>query len=97
MGKRANRNEAKRRLDEAAKTERRLLKQERRAERDLAAARDALRDDEARLARAQDRVERRRADVAAAAARLRERQADRARGPAPAAAPPADDGCAAAS
>jgi hypothetical protein len=92
MGKRAKPDEASQALAAAAKAERRLLKRERRAERELAVLRDALRDDEARLARAQHRVERRRSDVAVAEARLRQRQADRAAGPAPgAAAPPAGD------
>lgn len=84
MGKRAKPDAATRRLAEAGKAERRLLKRERRAERELAALHDALRNDEARLARAQARVERRRSEIAAAEARLRQRQAERARGPEPA-------------
>lgn len=87
MGKRAKRDEATQRLAEAAKAERRLLKRERRAERELHELRDALHADEARLRRAQDRVARRQADIAAAEERLRQRQTDRARGPQPPSAP----------
>lgn len=87
MGKRSKRDEASRRLAEAAKAERRLLKRERRAERELDAMGAALQADEARLRRAQNRVNRRRADLAVAEERLRQRQADRAHGPQPLSAP----------
>ncbi len=62
--------------------ERRLLKRERRAERELLEARALLAKEDARLERAQARVKRRRAEVVAAEARLRERQVARAIGPA---------------
>ena len=68
-------------LEDAAAEERRLLKRERRAERELAELRADLARDQERLERARQRVERRLAEVAAAEARLRERQADRAAGP----------------
>jgi hypothetical protein len=91
MGKRAKADDTSRRLDDAAKAERRLLKRERRAEREVVELRAALQKDEARLRRAEDRVERRRGELAAAEARLTERQAERASGPAAPAAPTAGD------
>jgi hypothetical protein len=68
-------------LQTGAAAEMRLLKQERKAERRLAAARKALADDEAKLERARARVARSLAAVAAAEADLKESQARRAAGP----------------
>lgn len=68
-------------VTEAGEAERRLLRRERRAERDLDALLEQLAVDEERLERARRRVEERRAEIAEAEARLRRRQADRAAGP----------------
>lgn len=67
-------------LREAAGTEKGLLKQERKAERRLAKARETLADDEARLQKAQARAARTREAVAAAEEALREAQMLRAKG-----------------
>ena len=68
-------------LNAAADAERRLLRQERKAEKRLAEARAVLRDAEARLLRAQERVAEYRQAVLAAEAELRESQRRRAIGP----------------
>lgn len=68
-------------LREGASAEKRLLKQERKAERRLAKAREALADDEARLQKAQERATRSRQEVSAAEDALREAQTRRAIGP----------------
>ena len=65
----------------AAKTERKLLARERRAERNLIDARQRLAAEQDRLERAMRRVEKRRAAVEAAAETLEQRQAERAAGP----------------
>lgn len=70
-------------LRRTADEERRLLKRERRAERELDERRELLARDQERLERAQARLERRRADVAEAETALRERQSARATGPTP--------------
>ena len=67
-------------VEVGAAQERRLLKRERRAERELADLRADLARDLQRLERAKQRVEGRLAEVAAAEARLRARQAERAAG-----------------
>jgi septal ring factor EnvC (AmiA/AmiB activator) len=64
-----------------AERERRLLKQERRAEREVARLRAKLDEAEEAFAAARRRVEERRAAVAEAEAALRRRQAERAAGP----------------
>lgn len=69
------------RLRRGAEEERKLLKRERRTEREVADARAALAEEEQRLGRAEERVARRRRDVAEAEGRLRGRQAARAAGP----------------
>ena len=69
-------------LTTGAKAELELLRRERKAERRLADALDALASDKARLRKTQQRMERSREAVAAAQARLREAQASRAAGPA---------------
>jgi hypothetical protein len=69
-------------LHQGASAEKRLLKQERKAERRLEKAREALADDETRLQKAHDRAARSREAVAAAEAALREAQMLRAMGPA---------------
>ena len=86
------RDDAAERLRRSADDERRLLKRERRAERDVIDARADLAQEEVRLQRAQARVERSRAEVVAAEARLRKRQAARAIGPSPANAEQNDGG-----
>ena len=68
-------------LTAGADAELQLLKKERKAERRLADALDALAGDEARLQKVQQRMERSREAVAAAEASLREVQASRAAGP----------------
>ena len=65
----------------AAKTERKLLACERRAERNLIDARQRLAAEQDRLERAMRRVEKRRAAVEAAGETLEQRQAERAAGP----------------
>jgi len=65
----------------AADKERRLLRRERRAEREIARLRVKLAEDEALLENARRRVERRRAEVADAEEALRRRQVERAAGP----------------
>jgi hypothetical protein len=69
-------------LRSGASAELKLLKQERKAEKQLAAALAALADDEARLRRAQARLQQRRENVANAEKALLEAQARRAAGPA---------------
>lgn len=64
-----------------AELERRLIRRERRAERDVNELRAKLVEEESRSARAERRVERRRAEVADAEARLARRQTERAAGP----------------
>lgn len=61
--------------------ERRLLRRERRAEREVAEARSKLAKDEARFERARLRLEIRRGEAAAAEDALRARQRERADGP----------------
>lgn len=68
-------------LRNGADSELRLLKQERKAERRLAAARHVLSKDEDRLCRFQDRVNRSRHFVATAEDALRECQERRSAGP----------------
>jgi hypothetical protein len=68
-------------LAAGAMAELRLLKNERKAERRLAAALDTLADDKARLRKVQQRMERSREAVAAAKANLQDVQARRAAGP----------------
>ena len=65
----------------AADDERRLLKREQRAERELVEARAELEQERERLRRARKRVEARQAVVTKAEERLRRRQAARADGP----------------
>ena len=72
---------ARRLLRAGAAAELHLLKDERKAERRLAAARATLADDERRLERAQQRVDSSRQAVAEAEAALRECQLRRAAGP----------------
>ena len=67
-------------VEAGAAQERRLLKRERRAERELADLRADLARDLQRLERAKQRVEGRLAELAVAEARLRARQAERAAG-----------------
>ena len=67
-------------LRHGADQERRLLRRERRAEREVSAVRAKLVEDEARLERARRRAERRRSDVADAEGVLRRRQTKRAKG-----------------
>jgi hypothetical protein len=69
-------------LRSGAAAELKLLKQERKAEKQLAAALAALAEDDARLRRAQARLQQRREDVAKAEMALLEAQARRAAGPA---------------
>jgi hypothetical protein len=69
-------------LNAAAHAERRLLRQERKAEKRLAEAREALREAESRLLRARERVEHCRETVAVAEEELQESQRRRASGPA---------------
>jgi hypothetical protein len=69
-------------LTTGAKAELELLRRERKAERRLADALEALASDKARLRKTKQRMERSREAVAAAQARLREAQASRAAGPA---------------
>jgi hypothetical protein len=71
-------------LHTGAEAELRLLKNERKAERRLAAVIATLSKDERRLQRAQLRVSASKAAVAEAEARLREAQTQRAAGPPPA-------------
>lgn len=68
-------------LSSRARSEQELLKQERAAERRLAAARVAFEKDEARLRRFQERMERTRQAVILAEDALRSCQASRAAGP----------------
>ena len=68
-------------LQTGAAAEMRLLKLERKAERRLAAAREALAGDEAKLQRARQRVARGQEAVAAAEADLKACQTRRAAGP----------------
>jgi hypothetical protein len=74
---------ARKLLRAGAEAERQFLKDERKAERRLAAARAALEQDRRRLERAQQRVDRGLQAVAEAEAELRECQLRRAAGPAP--------------
>jgi hypothetical protein len=67
-------------LRAGADAEMRLLKQERKAEKRLAAALASVAEDELRLQRAQQRIERSRAAVAEAQANLRDAQERRAAG-----------------
>ena len=69
-------------LTTGAKAELELLRRERKAERRLADALDALAGDKARLRKTQQRIARSREAVATAQARLREAQESRAAGPA---------------
>jgi hypothetical protein len=69
-------------LATGARAELELLRRERKAERRLADALEALGGDKARLRKTQQRIERSREAVAAAQARLREAQESRAVGPA---------------
>jgi hypothetical protein len=72
---------AKELLAAGAEAERRLLKQERKAEKRLAQVRQTVAEDEARVLRAQRRLEESRAALAEAEDALRECQAHRAAGP----------------
>jgi hypothetical protein len=74
-------SETARLLSSRARSERQLLKEERAAERRLAAAREVLDKEESRLRRFQERTERRRQAVILAENALRQCQADRAAGP----------------
>lgn len=67
---------------ERAEAERRLLRREQKAERHLAAEREALTAEQAKLRKAEARVERRLAAIRDAEAELARRQAERAVGPA---------------
>lgn len=67
-------------LSAGAEAELRFLKQERKAEKWLASARESLAQDERRLLRAQQRLDRGRETVAAAEESLRDAQARRAAG-----------------
>ena len=69
-------------LRQGAERELRLLRQERRAEREVARLRARLNEEEAVFEAARRRVERRRAAVAEAEEALRQRQAARGAGPA---------------
>ena len=74
-------NRARELLRSGAKAELELLRRERKAERRLAGALEALASDKARVRKTQERLERSREGVAAAQAKLREAQASRAAGP----------------
>jgi hypothetical protein len=71
-----------RQLRLAAANERRLLRQEQRAEQQVAELRVELARDQERLAKAEARIARRQAELAAVEALLKERQLARAAGPA---------------
>jgi hypothetical protein len=73
---------ARRLLTASAQAERRLLRQERKAEKRLTVARSELLDAEARLQRAQTRVDECRQAVLAAEGELEQSQRRRASGPA---------------
>ena len=82
MAKHRSTDSAEALFAERAEAERRLLRREQKAERRLAAERDSLAAEQAKLRKAEARVERRRAAVRDADAELARRQADRAAGPA---------------